>query len=192
MFTPDQFTTDRLILRRFKEEDLHDVFALMSDDFTCRMAGMPVFKTLERTKKFMDNWADGAYAITEKGGDKVIGIIQTPIFWWDHCAHLGYWLMEGYRGKGYMTEAVQAMTEFFLDEWWCDEVHIYIFVGNDASKKVAIKCGFYPKYDAYKDAVYSPYGTVESEECFVKTAGDQTWERRGEDFFSTAAINEAA
>ena len=93
-----------------------------------------------------------------------------------------------------MTEAVQAVTEFLLDEWWCNEVHIHIFVGNEASKKVALKCGFYPKLEAYKDTVYSYYGTVESEECYVKTAGDQEWERRGKDFFSfsTATVQEAA
>jgi ribosomal-protein-alanine N-acetyltransferase len=192
MFTPDQITTDRLILRRFKEEDLNDVFALMSDDYICKMAGIPIFKTLERAKRFMDNWEEDAYAITEKGCDKVIGIIQISSLWWRREAHLGYWLSEEYRGKGYMTEVVKAVCEVTFAEWWCEEIRIYVYVGNEASKNVALKCGFYPKDESYKDMVYSHYGTVESEECFIKTAGDYEWELRGKSFYTTAAAKEAA
>ena len=186
MFTPDYIETERLILRRFKDEDIHDVFALMSDDYTCKMAGIPIFKSLERTETFMDNWAHEAYGITEKGCDKVIGIVQTPSFWWDNRAEIGYWLLKDFRGKGYMTEAIKAVSDALLERAWCDEIRIHVFVGNEASERVAIKCGFHLMFDSYKENVYSHYGTVESEECFFKTAGDLEWERRGMDFFSTS------
>lgn len=52
---------------------------------------------------------------------------------------------------------------------------------------MALKCGFYPKYEAYKESVYSPYGAVESEDCYSITRGDYEWQQRGVSFYSTAA-----
>ena len=192
MIIKDCIVTDRLILRRFVAGDEEDVLALMSDDYICKMTGSKPYKTIDEAKRFMDEWADGAYAITERGDDKVIGIIQTPCFWWRRWAGIGYWLAEEYRGRGYMTEAVEVVKEILFANWWCDELRIYVFVGNEASRSVALKCGFHPVYEAYKDSVYSRYGKVESEECFVMTAGEYEWERGGESFWSTGSLSTAA
>ena len=183
----DSILTERLVLRPFRDGDAEDVLALMSDDYICRMAGIKPFKTIDEAKDFMASWEFEAYAMTEKGGDKVIGIIQMPELWWRRASGLGYWLAAEYRGRGYMTEAIEAVKERLFQDEWCDEILLYVFEGNEASRNVALKCGFRPKYEAYKESVYSPYGTVESEECFSITRGDYEWEQRGEDFYSTAA-----
>ena len=183
----DCILTERLVLRPFEDGDANDVLALMSDDYICRMAGIKPFKTIDEAKAFMANWSFEAYAMTEKGGDKVIGIIQMPCLWWRDAVGLGYWLAAEYRGRGYMTEAIEAVKKRLFQDWWCDEILLYVFVGNEASRNVALKCGFRPKYEAYKESIYSPYGTVESEECFTITRGDYEWEQRGEEFYSTAA-----
>ena len=183
----DSILTERLVLRPFEDGDAEDVLALMSDDYICRMAGIKPFKTLDEAKAFMANWEFEAYAMTEKGGDKVIGIIQTPELWWRRASGLGYWLAAEYRGRGYMTEAIEVVKNRLFQNGWCDEILLYVFVGNEASRNVALKCGFRPKYEAYKESIYSPYGTVESEECFTITRGDYEWEQRGEEFYSTAA-----
>ena len=183
----DSIKTERLVLRPFEDGDAADVLALMSDDYICRMAGIKPFKTIDEAKAFMANWEFEAYAMTEKGGDKVIGIIQTPFLWWRDAAGLGYWLAAEYRGRGYMTEAIEAVKERLFQDGWCDEILLYVFVGNEASRNVALKCGFRLKYESYKESIYSPYGTVESEECFTITRGDYEWEQRGEEFYSTAA-----
>lgn len=184
----DCIVTDRLILRRFVEEDVEDVFALMRDDYTAKKAGFPPFKSLGQTEAFMLNWRCNAYAITERADDKVIGILQTPMSPWYGRIEMGYWLAEDYRGRGYMTEAVEAVKAYCFNEyWWCNEIRIRVFCGNDASSNVAMKCGFYPQYDAYQETVYSCYGDVESEECYSITRGDFEWQRRGVSFYSTAA-----
>ena len=193
MILNDSILTQRLILRHFVDGDAEDVFALMSDDYTARMAGMPVFKTIGRVERFMNAWQDDAFAITERCSDKVIGIVQTFPQWDEKELNgyygIGYWLKEEYRGRGYMTEAVQAVKEYLLDtkRFWCDELRINVFCGNGASERVALKCGFHPRHDRYRDTVYSPYGTVESEECFSFTRGDLEWERLGRASYSTAA-----
>ena len=188
----DCIVTDRLILRRFDEGDAEDVFALMRDDYIAERAGFRPFKSLGQTQKFMDDWQEWAYVITERGSNTVIGIIQTPRTGWFNVA-IGYWLSAEYRGLGYMTEAVEAVKEYLFDEFrWCNEITIYVYCGNDSSRNVALKCGFYPKYDAYRECVYSRYGKAESEECFTMTRGDYEWECRGESYFTTAPLAEAA
>ena len=92
-----------------------------------------------------------------------------------------------------MTEAVKAVKAYFFEETrWCNEMGIYVYCGNEASRNVALKCGFFPKYEAYRDCVYSHYGRVESEEYFTITRGDYEWERRGKSFYSTASVASAA
>ena len=187
----DFILTERLVLRRFKEDDVEDVFAQMSDDYICRMAGIPTFKTPERAWDFMYDWWGNAYAITERGGDdKVIGIIQLPVDLFNRRVKFGYWLAAEYRGKGYMSEVVETLVErIFEDEGmsWCKAIEIDVFLGNEASRNVALKCGFFPQYEEFKECVYSYYGSVESEECFLITRGDYEWRLRGEASYSTAA-----
>lgn len=188
----DCIVTERLILRHFAEGDSEDVFALMSDGYIAEWAGFKPFESLTQTEEFMNNWQCGAYAITERGSDTVIGVIQTPRIGF-HLSEIGYWLSEEYRGLGYMTEAVEAIKAYLFDEkWWCDEIRIYVYCGNDASRNVALKCGFYPMYEAYRDCVYSHYGMAQSEECFSITRGDYEWQGRGVSFYSTATVGAAA
>lgn len=192
MIVKDCIVTDRLILRRFVGGDEEDVLALMGDDYTGRMAGFRPFRTVGEAKRFMEDWAGEAYAVTERSDDRVIGIVQTPLCPWEGWAGIGYWLTEDSRGRGYMTEAVEAVKDCLFGRRWCDELRIHVFVGNEASRNVALKCGFHPAHEAYRDSVYSPYGRVESEECFVLTRGEYDWERRGLPFFTTTTLRAAA
>ena len=100
--------TDRLILRPFVNGDEEDLLALMSDEDTARKAGFKPMTTISDAASFMRSWRRECYAITERDSDSVIGVIQTPIGW-DGTASIGYWLDEEHRGKGYMTEAVEAV-----------------------------------------------------------------------------------
>ena len=184
--------TERLILRPFVDGDEEEVFALMSDDYICKMAGIKPYETVEEAESFMERWRNEAYAITERDNDKVIGIIQTPCFPWSGFAGLGYWLAEEYRGRGYMTEAVEAVKEELFGCWWCDMIMLYVYEDNPASRNVAIKCGFHLDYEKYKEIAYSDYGRWVSKECFVMTSGEYEWERRGEDFYTTAEMESAA
>ena len=178
--------TDRLILRPFVKGDEEDLLALMSEEYTARKAGFKPMTTISDAASFMRSWRRECYAITERDSDSVIGVIQTPIGW-DGTASIGYWLDEEHRGKGYMTEAVEAVKEYIFDHTWADEIEIYVYCGNDASRNVALKCGFYPDFSQYKENTYSRFGTVESEERFNLTRDDFEWEQSGMSVFSTTA-----
>ena len=178
--------TDRLILRPFVGGDEDDLLAIMSDEDTARKAGFKPMSNIYEAARFMRSWRTECYAITERDNDSVIGVIQTPLGW-NGKAFIGYWLDKEHRGKGYMTEAVQAVKEYLFDHTWADEIELYVYCGNDASRNVAIKCGFYPDFSQYKENTYSLFGTVESEERFYITRVDFEWEKSGMSEFSTAA-----
>jgi len=178
--------TDRLILRPFVKGDEEDVFDIMKDDYTAKRAGFKPMKKVSEAERFIRSWKREAYAITERDSDNVIGIIQVPRDYCSGKAFIGYWLDSEHRGKGYMTEAVEAIKEYVFNNTWFDEIELYVFCGNEASRNVAMKCGFFPNFDDYKENVFSHYGCIESEERFSITRADFEWEQMGKSYFSTA------
>ena len=200
MMNTDCIVTERLILRRMTEKDAKDVLALMSDDYTARMTGFRPISSIEEAIAFIDQWkGEYSFAVTERSDDRVIGIIQTVVLmglgnralfdFRNDFVELGYLLSAEHRGKGYMTEVIGALKEFFFEQ---GELQAHIFCGNEASRRVALKCGFRPMYEEYRENVYSPYGTVESEETFSILLEDYEWEKRGVPFYSTAERKAAA
>ncbi|QSR84940.1 GNAT family N-acetyltransferase [Methylacidimicrobium sp. B4] len=56
--------------------------------------------------------------------------------------HLGYWLGEPYWGRGIMTAAVRAVSEYALDHFGLVRLQSYVFAWNPASMRVLQKAGF--------------------------------------------------
>ena len=179
--------TDRLIIRPLHSGDENDVLEILRDDYTARMVGFKPFESLDEAALFISRWEYSGYAITERCSDTVIGILQFPMNFHKRTARIGYCLGEQYRGKGYMTEAVEAIKEYAFTIAWMDEIELHVFCGNEPSRNVALKCGFHPDYESYKENIFSPYGTVESEERFTITSEDFEWEQRGETMLASAA-----
>ena len=67
-----------------------------------------------------------------------VGLHQTR----PGVALLGYWIGRPFQGRGYVTEAVEAMidTAFRLAD--VTEIHAQARVGNESSRRVLEKCGF--------------------------------------------------
>ena len=191
MYYNDCIVTNRLILRRFVEEDIEDVFDLMSDEYIAEKAGFRPFTSFGMVKQFMQQWKNEAFVITERSSDNVIGIIQTPCL--DPHPEVGYWLAKEFRGMGYMTEAIEAVVSYLFENiWWCNEIRLHVFEGNEASCNVALKSGFFPVFESYQENVYSPFGKNESMLTFSITRGDYEWKKLGVNHFSTTPEKGAA
>ena len=76
-------------------------------------------------------------------------------------AELGYMLFQDYTGKGYMTEALRAVTDNLFKRGF-NRIEIAMDTENTASEKVAIRLGFTkegimrqwhfnPSFNAYRD-----------------------------------------
>jgi ribosomal-protein-alanine N-acetyltransferase len=57
-------------------------------------------------------------------------------------AEIGYWLGEAYWGKGIMTEALMAVTDYAFSKFGLCRIYAGVFEGNVASMKVLEKAGY--------------------------------------------------
>lgn len=57
-------------------------------------------------------------------------------------AEMGYWLAEPFWGKGIMTQAVKAMTDYGISVLKLNRIHADPFTTNPASARVLEKAGF--------------------------------------------------
>jgi len=138
--------TDRLVLRRPQFRDIDRTVELLGDWAVIKMLAMPPYP-FERGHaiRFIEyasqHWSlqDGwIYAVTKD--DMLIGIVdissgkQEPT--------LGYWLGHPYWGRGFMTEAVEAMIAEFFMATKQDTLFSGVFKDNPASLAVQCKIGF--------------------------------------------------
>jgi len=61
-----------------------------------------------------------------------------------HTAEVGYWIGEPFKGKGYVTEALEAITRWIFTErgHTFRRLHAGVHEGNEASMRVLEKCGY--------------------------------------------------
>ena len=151
--------TERLVLRDLTFADAKDIYDMLAEEGVARWVGIKPISSVEEAwafvKRCMDSFFIDIYGITEKGSDKVIGIVQIVDRWFRRKS-LGYCLAAAYRGKGYMTEAVLAV-EKELFEAGMHRLTICCDVNNYASSNVAVRAG-YKLESIAKEATYHPTG----------------------------------
>lgn len=144
--------TERLILRGWCENDIHDFFEYASVDGVGEMAGWKHHETMEITRSILNNFISekNVFAIVHKQDNKVIGSLGLHYSWANNVPmyknfkvkELGYVLSKAYWGQGLMAEGVKAITLLCFREWGFDMLTCGHFLANDQSKKVIEKCGF--------------------------------------------------
>lgn len=125
-------TTQRLILRKWTDEDADSLFTYARDPQVGPIAGWPPHKSVEESRAVIRNVFNGAecYAICEKGSNRAIGSIElklnghTDMTERDDECELGYWLGRAFEELGMTTV-------------WCG-----YYDGNQKSKRVQEKIGF--------------------------------------------------
>ncbi len=86
------------------------------------------------------DYYDWGVTLTDSG--KMIGTCGYTSFDFEHGrVEIGYVLNPDFWGQGIATEAVSALTEFAFKELNANRVEIHFIEGNNASLKVAEKCG---------------------------------------------------
>ena len=101
--------TERLILRRYRESDLHDLYAYLSDPEVVKFEPYKP-KTLEETKKNLQ-WrisADEMIAVELKREARMIGNVYLGKRDFQSL-EIGYVFHKAYWGKGYAKESCEAL-----------------------------------------------------------------------------------
>lgn len=144
-------TTDRLLLRPVVESDVATIQIHFPHwEIVKKMNGnipwpypadgaMQFYKTIVEPNQGQDRWF---WAITEKERpDHLIGLIELRRHPVPSDGHRGFWLALPFHGRGYMTEAADAVNDFGFEVWNMPEIMASAAIGNDASFKVKEKQG---------------------------------------------------
>jgi len=133
--------TERLMLRTAVADDAAAVAALINDRrIAGNMVGVPHPYTREH--------AEAAIAAAERKPQFVVALTDGDVIGGCGLAihagypELGYWFGVSYWGKGYATEAAQALIDFAFTALECTELRAGAIVRNPASRRVLEKCGF--------------------------------------------------
>ncbi|MBR3972270.1 MAG: GNAT family N-acetyltransferase [Ruminococcus sp.] len=159
-----EIRTKRLILRKFKPEDAHEMYHNWAkDERVCKFLTWAPHESEEATKGLLNIWCKDYeksdwYQWAIVYGNKVIGSISVVEFLENNnSAELGYCIGFDYWGKGIMSESVQAVINFLFLEVGLDRITICHALKNPASGRVAQKCGLILE-DVHKKEFKSQWG----------------------------------
>lgn len=151
---PDQLETERLLLRVPRAGDGAAVNAAVVDSYETLRPWMPwVGEKLPSLEESEANcrkaWArfllreDTTLRLYLKGTDTVVGSSGLHRMDWKVPSfEIGYWVGRRFEGKGYATEAVQAIARFAVEQLSARRITILADARNHRSRRVAEKCGF--------------------------------------------------
>ncbi|KYD20023.1 hypothetical protein B4135_0922 [Caldibacillus debilis] len=170
---------EEILLRSPEKRDAKPIFALIDQSRDYLREWLP---WLDSTKRLDDTVAFIRSAEEEFSRKKsltacilykgeIAGIISYNYFdWYNRTTSIGYWLGESFQGKGIMTRAVAALTDFAFRELKLNRVEIRAATGNKKSRAIPERLGFQREgclrqaewlYDHYVDLVV--YGMLAEE-----------------------------
>jgi ribosomal-protein-alanine N-acetyltransferase len=141
--------TERLVLRPFGLVDGEDVRRLAGDraiaDTTLQIphpyeVGMAEEWILTHPLRF-EAGEQVVFAVTLRETGLLIGAMGLIVEAKFQRAELGYWIGRAYWGKGYCTEAGQAVLEYAFSQLNLNRIHASHFKRNPASGRVLQKLG---------------------------------------------------
>lgn len=145
-----EFTTERLILRPWKETDAESLYEYAQDPDIGPPAGWPVHTSVENSLEIIKNVlsAKETYAVCLKEDNKAIGSIglilngSTDMTDRDDECELGYWIGKPFWGKGYIPEAAKHLLRHGFEDLGMTTIWCGYYDGNTKSKRVQEKLGF--------------------------------------------------
>ncbi len=107
-----QLETERLVIRRFKEEDWEDLYEYISDEEVVRYEPYQAFSIEASQNEAKSRAENPAFlAVCLKENNKLIGNIyfaKQEFKTWE----IGYVFNRSYQGRGYATEAANAVIAY--------------------------------------------------------------------------------
>ena len=147
---PDPPLADEAVLLRVpRDDDAAAIAAACSDPEIARWVPVPVPYTPADARMFLEIVADGwardeelVFAIEERAGGALAGMIGLHPGASAGRASVGYWLARDARGRGLATRAVRLVAGWAFTDSRLERLELMTLVGNDASGRVALRAGF--------------------------------------------------
>ena len=150
---PDSFDTERLTIRAPRLEDAQEVAEAVTESLLELQPWMPwatepptVEFEIGRLRQALARWItrqDLLLHVMLKGTSTfVMGSGLHRIDWESGKFEIGYWVRTKYMGQGFVTEAVNGITDFAFKHLQANRVEIRCDANNIRSAAVAKRCGF--------------------------------------------------
>lgn len=170
----EQFETERLILRPWREDDAASLYKYAQDPAIGPIAGWAPHTSVTYSLHIIRTVfsAPEVYAVVLKATGEPVGSVGIMPADGIHCAdinegdaEIGYWIGVPYWGKGLIPEAVTRLLHRCFHELgkkrvWCGHCD-----GNTQSRRVMEKCGF--RFHHTEEGNTSPLGDVRTEHFLV-------------------------
>lgn len=145
-----ELETERLRLRRMREEDTPDLFLIRSDRENMRFLARPLLASQEEARKLFETIEEGiaknehiSWGICLKSDDRVIGTIGYYRMKPEHYrAEVGYVLHRDFQGRGVMSEALTAVLGHGFKQMKLHSIEAVTDPLNEASQTLLRKHGF--------------------------------------------------
>ena len=176
-----QLTTDRLILRPWRESDAGILYKYAKDPEIGPAAGWPPHTSVEDSLDVIRTVfsAPETYAVVLKKTGEPVGSIGLLFGKDSHVAEIlpveaeiGYWIGKTYWGQGLIPEAVQCILQRCFTDLDISAVWGAYYDGNTKSRRVMEKCGF--RFHHTEEGKMSSLGDVRTEH-FMKITKEE-WE----------------
>lgn len=150
---PNEIRTDRLLLRIPMPGDGKQINEAIAESIAELKPWLDFARetqTIEETEKdareahsrftFRDNLRFHMY---EKDTGRFLGCVELSHIKWNIPKfEISYWIRSSAGGKGYMTEAVKAVSDFTFRELKANRVEIRVATKNLASRRIPEKLGY--------------------------------------------------
>jgi RimJ/RimL family protein N-acetyltransferase len=138
-----------ITLEPFAERHLDAAAGMLEDEDVLRFTRIPEPAPPDFVRTWFERYEEGrrdgtreAFAI-EDGGGGFLGLAVVPTIDREtRTVELGYVVAPWARGRGAATEALRRLTEWAFGELGAERAELLISVDNEASKKVAERCGY--------------------------------------------------
>ena len=141
--------TERLVLRRFRESDAKELYEGYINQEEFLYYANKEKRSLEEEIKSLngidEKYKDNDYynwLITLKDNNKIIGGINLNVDHFNESLEFNYAIDNRYTCNGYMTEALNRVKDFCLNEIKVNRLFGGCELNNISSKRVMEKCNF--------------------------------------------------
>lgn len=167
---PERLETGRLVLRRHQPSDAEAIAALLDDLMVVRyLSAMPFPYRIEHARDWIrqknKDWPAGLdyqFVVTEAGTGDLVGHGGLRMDEMRRVGELGYWFGRRYWGRGYASEAAEALVAFGFLDLKLERIWSAVHPANLASARVLVKAGLISdefktiSFPAIEETVSSP------------------------------------
>lgn len=181
---PDEFVTERLLIRAPRPGDGPELRAAVKDSWTELKQWMPwaagdlpdeayyEARARQGQAKFLLR-EDLTLLLFKQGTSTIVGSSGLHrINWKVPRFEIGYWVRTPYAGQGYITEAVRGIAAFAFDRLGARRVEIRCDARNERSATVARRAGFELEATLRREDRHHLTGDLRDTLVFARTAPD--------------------